>query len=205
MFTFLSFSSFIVISILFVAIPGPNVAVIISTTLSHDKKRGFATVAGTSSAMIVQLFVAAIATNWLLLFIADKLLWLKWIGVAYLAYLGILSLSQFHRKAQPEKISGAGSFSRGFWISLTNPKTILFFSAFLPQFVSSQNSYIEQITILSISFWLIALLIDSTYVLMADLVKTSFIKLDLTQTQQGISGALYLMSSTILALSHKSQ
>lgn len=205
----LSIPPFIAITAAFVAIPGPNVAVIIATTLTSGVNRGLTTVAGTSLAMAIQLLVAAMATNWILSLIVEKLVWLKWLGVFYLAYLGLKSMHKFARDSledSPAVISGElASFQRGFWVSLTNPKTILFFSAFLPQFVTSSEVYFQQIALLSILFWLIAVIIDSGYVYLAAFIKKPFSDLTIVKYQQGISGALFLFASGALALSHKSQ
>lgn len=204
----LSIASFIAIAVVFVAIPGPNIAVIVATTLTSGASRGLATVAGTSLAMAIQLLVAAMATNWLLALIMEKLAWLKWLGVIYLAYVGLYSLHRFLNhdlKNSPAIASGElASFQRGFWVSLTNPKTILFFSAFLPQFVTSQEVYLQQIALLSLLFWLIAVIIDSGYVLLAAYIRNPFSNLNIVKYQQGISGALFLLASGALALSHKS-
>lgn len=205
----LSIASFIGIVVVFVAIPGPNIAVIVATTLTSGVNRGLATVAGTSLAMAIQLLVAAMATNWLLALIVEKLVWLKWLGVVYLAYVGLISIHKFlnhYLKNSPAVASGElASFQRGFWVSLTNPKTILFFSAFLPQFVARQEIYLQQIALLSLLFWLIAVIIDSGYVFLAAYIRKPFSNLKAAKYQQGISGALFLFASGALALSHKSQ
>ena len=88
-------------------------------------------------------------------------------------------------------------------MSLTNPKTILFFSAFLPQFVSDANSYTFQIAALSLIFWLIALLIDSSYALLAARIRNTFNNYDLNRIQNGVSGTFYLTASGILAYSNR--
>ncbi len=141
---------FIIISIGLIVVPGPNVLVIISTSIAHGKLRGLQTVLGTSSAMIVQLVVAGIATAYFIDQITNGLVILKWLGVAYLIYLGVFNLYCGLSQNPPSKqLSAAGSFVRGFFVSLTNPKTLLFFGAFLPQFITGDNPYWPQIIILS--------------------------------------------------------
>tara|TARA_B100000959_G_scaffold44366_2_gene44835 strand:- start:18387 stop:18998 length:612 start_codon:yes stop_codon:yes gene_type:complete len=194
---------FLLVASAFVLMPGPNVLVIVSTSLVAGKARGLQTVLGTSLAMVVQLFVAGLGTSGFLLLIAEGLVWLKWIGVAYLTYLGVISLNNFLRNKKSTEPTATGSFQRGFWVSLTNPKTILFFSAFLPQFVSDANSYTFQIAALSLIFWLIALLIDSSYALLAARIRNTFNNYDLNRIQNGVSGAFYLTASGILAYSNR--
>ena len=74
--------SFVVLSIIFTAIPGPNVLVIVATSIRRGVLQGLLTVAGTSLAMIIQLGLAALSTANLLSLISDGLFWLKWFGVA---------------------------------------------------------------------------------------------------------------------------
>ncbi len=195
--------TFLLVASAFVLMPGPNVLVIVSTSLVAGKARGLQTVLGTSLAMVVQLFVAGLGTSGFLLLIAEGLVWLKWIGVVYLTYLGVTSLNNFFRHKKSDESTATGSFQRGFWVSLTNPKTILFFSAFLPQFVSDAKPYAIQIATLSLIFWLIALLIDSSYALLAARIRNAFSKHDLNRIQNGISGTFYLTASGILGNSNR--
>jgi len=149
--------------------------------------------------MIIQLAVAALATTWLLTVLAEGLLWLKWAGVIYLAFLGIKSLLAFRKKQPLSQPSALGSFQRGFWVSLTNPKTILFFSAFLPQFVSTNGNYLQQIALLSVLFWILAMLIDGCYALLAGKINYWFASAERQHLQHGISGGFYLGASGFLA------
>lgn len=191
--------SFILISIPFIISPGPNVVVIISTSLSAGSKRGLQTVAGAWLAMIIQLFIAAAGTGWLLSVLAEGLMWIKWGGVAYLVYLGITSLYRFTTSDGGTEVNATGSFQRGFYVSLTNPKTILFFSAFLPQFVTDSSFYAQQITILSVTFLVLALILDSCYALLAGRLRWMLARKDFNKLQNGISGTLYLLASGLLA------
>jgi homoserine/homoserine lactone efflux protein len=193
--------SFLSISFLIIIIPGPNVLVIVATSVSHGKVRGLQTVAGTSSAMAIQLIVAAVGTSWLVQLLSNGFYVLKWLGVVYLAYLGVTHLRRALSKTTINTPSVAiSSFSRGFVVSLTNPKTILFFSAFLPQFVSSSAPYLPQIMALSLMFLLLAIVLDSCYALLSSklalLIESSMVE----RIQSGLTGALFLGASTWLAI-----
>lgn len=196
--------SFSLVSIALILMPGPNILVIVSTSLQAGKARGMQTVMGTSLAMIVQLFIAAVGTSAFLSLVSEGLFWLKWLGVAYLIFLGARSLVNFCQHKSIAKPSALGSFQRGFWVSLTNPKTILFFSAFLPQFVSSDALYLQQVAIFSACFWLLAVLIDSSYALLAAksrwlLQNPNISKHQSDRMHNGLSAALYLGAGTLLA------
>lgn len=164
------FLSFVVVSSAVIVMPGPNVMVTIATSLTHGYVRGLQTVTGTLLAMAIQLYVAAAGTAVLAETLSEVFEKIRWAGVAYLLYLGITHVraavngKDLNRR---NNVSAAGSFSRGFVVGITNPKTILFFGAFLPQFTTSSLPIARQLLILSATFLLLALLFDSLYVLAA--------------------------------------
>ena len=190
--------AFIIVSIGIIIIPGSNVLVVVSTSIAHGKVRGLQTVAGTSTAMLIQLGIAALGTSWFVSALATGFVWLKWLGVIYLLYLGISHLLAI-RNATNTQISAMGTFQRGFWVSLTNPKTILFFSAFLPQFTTAAISYQLQIIVLSLIFLVLAVVLDSGYALLAHRLSSILKTKSLAKYQHGASGALYLGAGTMLA------
>lgn len=157
-----------------IAIPGPNVLVVASTSVTSGKVRGLQTATGTSTAMIIHLLIAAPGLSWLVTQLSAGFHWLKWIGIAYLVFLAVTGLVAL-RKHGTARVSAAGSFRRGFWIALSNPKTILFFCAFAPQFINSTDGYYGQIALLSVTFWLLVVIRDTGYALLAHTI-TSFIK-----------------------------
>lgn len=198
------FISFLIVSVGIIIVPGPNVLVIISTSLKYGRSRGLQTVAGTSLAMLVQLIVAGVATTWFIQSLSEGFFILKWLGVAYLLYLGLLHIKYAVLNQESEiKLSAAATFSRGFFVSLTNPKTILFFSAFLPQFISSEGDYLQQINLLSLTFLLIAVILDSGYALLSSKFKSLIEQRDFSRIQNGFSGLLFLGASTWLAALHR--
>lgn len=194
------FLTFLVVSFGLIIVPGPNVLVIVSTSITHGTKRGLQTVAGTSLAMAIQLNVVATGTAWFVQLISDGLYYLKWIGVAYLLYLGLYHLRTALSSTKEEiKITASATFTRGFLVSLTNPKTLLFFSAFLPQFVTAAADYNFQIFLLSLSFLVMAMILDSCYALISSKL-TFFVKNRYVNSyQNGFSGLLFLGASAWLA------
>ncbi len=197
--------TFILVSTAVIVVPGPNVLVVVSTSISHGKARGLQTVAGTSTAMIIQLVLAAIGTTWFVSVLTQGFLWLKWAGVIYLVYLGVVHLYSAVVNMPPKPASAVGSFQRGFWVSLTNPKTILLFSAYLPQFTSASEPYTQQIILLSALFWVLAVLLDSGYALLAGKFASLVHKRNFTRYQNGFSGILYTGAGTAIALTRHGQ
>ena len=191
--------AFILISIGIIIVPGPNVLTIVSTSIVHGKLRGLQTVAGTSSAMAIQLGVAAVGAAWLTTVLAEGFTWLKWIGVVYLVYLGIGHvITAMRGNTGPAEITGTGSFRRGFWVSLTNPKTILFFGAFIPQFTVESGPYLAQIAMLSIIFLVLATLLDGAYALLSSHA-TSAINNRMLPRYQHLASGFVLLGAAIAA------
>jgi len=155
-------------------IPGPNVALIIANSVTYGQRYGLLTVAGTSSAMIVQLCLTAAGMTQLLGAFGAWFEWLRWIGVVYLVYLGI---SQWRAppvdltKTRPEPKSHTAIYMRALLVSLTNPKTLLFYGAFFPQFVSMDKPVGTQIAVLSVTFLAVAMLVDGGWALLAGRVR----------------------------------
>ncbi len=149
------------------ALPGPNVIIVAATSAAHGRLRGIQTVAGTTGGIAIQLLVAALATTWLATLLTEHFHWVRWIGLAYLVWF-VFSQIRLARNRHRVPPSASGSFHRGFWIALSNPKTLLFFSAFLPQFTVTAEPYLPQIALLSIITWILAALRDTVYMLLAD-------------------------------------
>jgi len=199
------FITFVITSALLIIVPGPNVLVIVSTSIAYGAKRGLQTVLGTSSAMVIQLAVAAIGTTWLVESITKGFVWLRWLGVAYLLYLGIVNLLKLAKNESVNReASASGCYSRGFMVSLTNPKTILFFGAFLPQFVAPGADYMTQIVLLSVTFLVLATVLDSLYAILAGRVSGLLHARHTQKVQAGVSGLLYLGAGAWLAALRKS-
>src|SRR5205807_5451058 len=124
----------LLITLVLILIPGPIVTLVIATSASKGLRAGLVTVAGTSAGNAVLLAAIALGLSWIL---SNALGWfemLRWIGAAYLIWLGIQAWRGAAGGA-PLPPSDRVHFWRGFLVALSNPKTIAFFTAFLPQFV----------------------------------------------------------------------
>lgn len=127
---------------LLVAIPGPNVALIAANTLAHGLRFGVVTVLGTTVGVALQLAVVVSGLALVLQLAAAALIWLKWLGVTYLLFLGIAALSRGDEDLSAVAASSQRLlplFWQGLLLATINPKTLLFNAAFLPQFVSGQG------------------------------------------------------------------
>jgi threonine/homoserine/homoserine lactone efflux protein len=168
--------AFVAACALLIVIPGPNVALIVANSVAHGARYGLMTVAGTASAMVLQLALVVLGASALLGLLASLFDWLRWLGVAYLLWLGLRTW-----RAAASDLSGIAAeprsaraiFARGFLVSLTNPKTLLFYAAFLPQFVSADSGEAtRQLLLLSGTFLVIAVLLDGGWALLASRLRS---------------------------------
>jgi threonine/homoserine/homoserine lactone efflux protein len=164
---FFAFAAAVVVLML---IPGPNVALIVANSIAYGPRYGLLTVAGASSAMVLQLALTALGMTELLGTLGVWFAYLRWIGVAYLLYLGVIqwrapAADLAITRAQPK--SPRALFLRALFVSLTNPKTLFFYGAFFPQFINASKPIGAQIAILSATFLALALLIDGGWALVA--------------------------------------
>lgn len=146
-------------------IPGPNVALTLANTVAYGRRFGFLTILGTSSAMAVHLAVTALGMTALLGLVGEWFEVLRWAGVAYLLVLGVQAWRA--PVERPEAAPAARLFARGFLVSLTNPKVLLFYGAFFPQFLDPAGDVAAQMVVLSALFLAIAVAVDSLWVLAA--------------------------------------
>lgn len=163
------YASFTAAVTLLMLIPGPTVAFIIGNSVQHKTRAGLLAVAGTGAAILVQLISAAFGMRMFLYLLAGAFEWLRWGAVLYLLWLAYYAWSapmdescRIRMAPSAQKIVG-----RAFLISLTNPKYLLFYSAFFPQFVSNEHPLEPQLVALSTTFLLIAMLVGSCWAVAA--------------------------------------
>ncbi len=159
-------------SLVFLAIPGPAVIYIVSRSLAEGRRAGIVSALGIQAGGLIHVTAATVGVSALLASSAAAFSVVKYAGAAYLIYLGVRRLLA---DAEPEAAQPAGR-SRLFWqgmlVNGLNPKTALFFLAFLPQFVDpGRGAVAPQVLLLGCCFLVLATLSDSTYALVAGTVR----------------------------------
>jgi threonine/homoserine/homoserine lactone efflux protein len=162
---------FAIAALALIVIPGPAVLYIVSQSVGHGRKSGLAAVAGVEIGAFVHVAGAALGVSAIIASSATAFSALKLAGGAYLVVLGIKRLRE--RDAGPGGANGAGrvrplraTFRQGMIVSALNPKTALFFLAFLPQFIDPQRGHVAlQAAVLGIVFVAIAAFSDAIWAL----------------------------------------
>ena len=128
------FAAFLLITMILVVTPGPIVTLVIATGASQGIRAALITVAGTTSGNALLIAGIALGLSWVLANAAMLFEVLRWAGAAYLIWLGVQAWRSAGKTSAAPPPSGV-HFRRGVLVALSNPKTIAFFTAFLPQFV----------------------------------------------------------------------
>ena len=127
-----------------VAIPGPNVALIVANTIRYGYQYGALTVLGTTFGIAVQLALVVVGLAAILSVAANAMMWVKWLGITYLLYLGIKAWcapADDLGAVCASTRSSSTLFWEGFAFAIINPKTLIFNMAFLPQFVPAGGGH----------------------------------------------------------------
>ncbi len=187
-----------------ILIPGPNVALIVANSVAHGTRFGLLTVAGTSSAVMVQLTLTVLGAAAVLNFLAASFDWLRWLGVAYLVWLGIAAwrspIVDLTRTAPQPRLARA-IYMRGFLVGLTNPKTLLFYGAFLPQFITPGPSAADQLLLLAVTFLVVAVALDGLWAILAGRLRVLLAVH--ARLRNRLTGSLLIGAGVGLALARK--
>lgn len=161
--------SFILASFLIVASPGPAVALLIATGLNQGRKAALAMLPGFFLGDLVAMSLSFAGVGALLMASAELFSVIKWLGAAYLIYMGI---KMWREAGQLNDLEAAGAklhigTAKAFLVTVLNPKSILFFMAFMPQFVDPGAALLPQLAILFSTFLCIGVVTDLGYTLLS--------------------------------------
>lgn len=160
--------TYVIACIIIIMVPGPTVTVIIANSVRHGARAGLANVAGTQVGMGLALVVLIAGLASVMTFISQWFDVLRIIGAGYLVWLGIKLWRSDGKLTSGEiKPVKGGFFLQGFLVAVTNPKVLLFFGAFIPQFVDPSLETFYQLGLLGLTFMAVATIIDSSYALLA--------------------------------------
>lgn len=167
------FSAFLLASLVLAATPGPGVLYIVTRSLVQGRRSGLVSVAGVALGNLGNAFAASIGLAALFAVSSLAFTMVKYAGALYLVFLGVQMLRSLPVE-NSSPIPNAASLSRvfrdGFVVALLNPKTTLFFAAFLPQFLSPDAPPMFQGMALGALFVAIAAVTDSAYAFAAGAV-----------------------------------
>ncbi len=163
--------TYLIATLILSVTPGPGVFSSISSGLHHGFRLGVWNGVGMQGANVLLVAVVSLGLGALLLASETLFATVKWLGVAYLIYLGVVTwrapAKGFEEGRDDGETTARGVFMRGFWVNATNPKGIIFFAAILPQFIDVARPQALQYTILAATTFAVDLVVMMGYTALA--------------------------------------
>lgn len=183
-------------------IPGPSVLLITGQALSKGMRSALICISGEILGGACLMALSLLGVGALIATASSFFLIIKWIGVVYLAYLGLRQLLNIDTTVKSEDIKSPNitrSFSAGFFTALFNPKAIIFYLAFLAQFIDPYQSLAQQYLILIVTAMSMAALVLGSYAILAAFIRKSLLRPRAQRGVNYVSGACYLGGSAWMA------
>ncbi|HEX2726426.1 MAG TPA: LysE family translocator [Beijerinckiaceae bacterium] len=197
------FVAFLLITFVLIITPGPVVTLVIATGATEGPRAALVTVLGTTVGSGLLVGAIAFGLSWLLKSSVLVFEVIRWIGAAYLVWLGIQAWRQAGRAAEAPTPVGQVHFWRGFLVALSNPKTIAFFTAFLPQFVDPGLPAEFQLAVMCAVSVLMAAVFDSIWGIAAGLGRAWFMKPARARLLRRLSGTVLIGGGVWLSLARR--
>ena len=163
------FLAYLLACVVIMIVPGPSVTLVIANSLAHGVRAGLLTVAGGQLGIAVMIALVGLGLASLIAALGWWFFWVKLAGAAYLVWLGVKLLRASNGAgggaATPAPRSGFAL--QGFVVSVSNPKTLVFFGAFIPQFIDPAGDYFRQIVIMGVTAVVVASTSDTVYAVLA--------------------------------------
>jgi threonine/homoserine/homoserine lactone efflux protein len=192
--------AFVIASILFIQVPGPSLLFTIGRALTVGRRDALLSVVGNALGLVVQVIGVAFGLGAIVAASAEAFTVLKLAGAAYVLYLGVQAIR--HRAdarlaldavQEPRRTTPWGSVRAGVLVGVTNPKTIIFFAAFLPQFVDDSKPAAPQLLVLGLLFAAMAVVSDSCWALASAKAKTWFARKPARLDRLGATGGVMMI------------
>lgn len=201
--------AFVFASVILIAIPGPTNLMVMAYGFRHGKKAAFFTVFGIGPGAVVAMALSYLGLGGILATSIHLFMLMKWIGAVYLIYMGInlwQSTSNLDDVLIEDKsVAGRQIAFRAFTISLLNPKHIIFYMAFIPQFISPDSPILRQILIMSFTFIILVIPINMAYALISGTLKDMINNQKVLKAMNRTGGGLLIGAGLLTALLRRSR
>jgi threonine/homoserine/homoserine lactone efflux protein len=196
--------SFALACFVIVVVPGPTVTVIIANSLKHGTRAGLLNVLGTQIGLVTMVGILAVGMSAVVAGMGSLFEVLRLVGAAYLIWLGIkMWRSDGTLGTKEATVRPMGSFVlQGFIVIWSNPKALLFFGAFIPQFIDPAQSAAWQTAVLGFVFMAVATVFDSVYAFAAG-GAGSWLSRERVKLTERISGTFLIGGGLWLAFSRR--
>jgi threonine/homoserine/homoserine lactone efflux protein len=194
--------AFVAACIALALLPGPMVTLVIANGLRHGTRAALINIAGAQLGLAIVIGVVAVGLTSLMATMGYWFDWVRFAGAAYLVWLGV-KLVRFPVEGisadQPPPPPRGGFFLQGLLVLLSNPKVLVFFGAFIPQFMDMSKDHVSQVSLLGITFMVTAGMTDAMYALLSGRARAIF-SARRTRLLSRVSGGFMIGGGIWLAL-----
>ncbi len=197
-----TYLAFVVACIALALIPGPVVTLVIANGLRYGTRAALTNIAGVQAGLTIVIGIVAVGLTTLMATMGYWFDWVRFAGAAYLVWLGIKlvrSPVEGVKSDEPPPPPRGGFFLQGFVVLLSNPKVLVFFGAFIPQFVDMSQDHFSQVALLGITFMVTGAVTDSIYAVLAGRARR-FFSAKRTRLVSRVSGGFMIGGGVWLAL-----
>jgi threonine/homoserine/homoserine lactone efflux protein len=193
--------AFVAACIALALLPGPIVTLLIANGLRHGTRAALINIAGVQAGLTIVIGIVAVGLTSLMATMGYWFDWVRFAGAAYLIWLGIKLIRTPVEGVEAEAPAPprGGFFLQGFLVALSNPKLLVFFGAFIPQFMDLSRDHVPQVALLGVTFMVIAGITDVIYALLAGRARR-FFSVRRTRALSRISGGFMIGGGIWLAL-----
>jgi threonine/homoserine/homoserine lactone efflux protein len=193
--------AFVAACIALALIPGPVVTLVIANGLRHGTRAALTNILGVQEGLTIVIGIVAIGLTSLMATMGYWFDWVRFAGAAYLVWLGVKLIRNPVEgvKADAPPPPRGGFFLQGFLVLLSNPKVLVFFGAFIPQFMDMSRDHFSQVALLGGTFMITGAITDSIYALLAGRARR-FFSARRTRALSRVSGGFMIGGGIWLAL-----
>jgi homoserine/homoserine lactone efflux protein len=157
--------AYLIACVLVAIVPGPTVTLIVANSLTHGTRAGLLNVAGTQLALALMIGILVVGLASIIETMGWWFDWVRLAGAVYLVGLGCKLLRSSGALDRPGQVPAprGGFFLQGFLVMLSNPKVLLFFGAFIPQFLDPRGDQVWQVALLGATAMAVAMISDGAY------------------------------------------
>ncbi|MEO6784051.1 MAG: LysE family translocator [Bradyrhizobium sp.] len=195
--------AFVAACIALALLPGPIVTLVIGNGLRYGTRAALTNIAGAQAGLAIVIGIVAVGLTSLMATMGYWFDWVRFAGAAYLVWLGVKLIRApvvgLDADAAPPPPPRGGFFLQGVVVLLSNPKVLVFFGAFIPQFMDMSRDHVSQVALLGVTFMVIAGMTDAMYALLAGRARL-FFSARRTRLLSRISGGCMIGGGVWLAL-----
>ena len=197
-----AYFAFVAACIALALLPGPIVTMVIANGLRYGTRAALTNVLGAQVGLAIVIGIVAVGLTSLMATMGYWFDWVRFAGAAYLIWLGIKLVREpamIGASDAPPKPPRGGFFLQGVIVLLSNPKVLIFFGAFIPQFVDTSRDHVWQIVLLGATFMAIVAVTDGVYAVLSGRAR-AMLSVKRARTLSRVSGGLMIGGGLWLAL-----